>query len=81
MSAAFYGVIFKEKKEPAFSNFRLWNSVGFAIAFSYSTFLCVNVQLCILMGILLTGMTGYLTIEVLENRKKKKTSGKAEEKA
>lgn len=71
INAAFYGVIFADNKNAAFSNFRLFQSLGFAIAFGYSNFLCIRVKLYILGCILIAGMAGYLTVEVLERRRKK----------
>lgn len=68
---AFYGVIFPNDKEAAFSNQRLWNSIAFATAFGYSTFLCVDVKLYIMISVLLAGVSGYVTIEVYEYRKPK----------
>ena len=37
--AAFYGVLFPESEEAAFSNYRLWESVGFIIAFAYTSYI------------------------------------------
>ena len=37
---AFYGVIFAKKEEAAFSNHRLWESIGFIIAYAYGSFIC-----------------------------------------
>ena len=34
--SAFYGVLFPNNEEAAFSNYRLWESVGFIIAFAYT---------------------------------------------
>ena len=68
---AFYGVIFSGSEEAAFSNYRLWESLGFAIAFAYSFALCANVKLWVLVGVLAAGMTGYLTIEFTEKKKPK----------
>jgi len=69
--AAFYGVLFGIKKEASagFSNYRLWQALGWVIPLAYSTFLCVRIKLFILMGILTIGMMGYLTIEVSEYKK------------
>jgi len=64
-------VIFPNDKEAAFSNQRLWNSIAFATAFGYSTFLCVDVKLYIMISVLLAGVSGYVTIEVYEYRKPK----------
>jgi hypothetical protein len=68
---AFYGVIFPAEEEAAFSNYRLWESIGFIIAYAYSTFICVDAKLYVLIGVLATGMTGYLFIEVREYRQSK----------
>ncbi len=68
---AFYGVIFSGSEEAAFSNYRLWESLGFAIAFAYSFALCANAKLWVLVGVLSAGMIGYLTIESIESRKSK----------
>ncbi|KAI9554119.1 hypothetical protein GHT06_019391 [Daphnia sinensis] len=70
---SFYGVIFAGSEEAAFSNYRLWESLGFAIAFAYSYALCANAKLWVLVGILIAGMTGYLIIEIIESKKFKKT--------
>jgi hypothetical protein len=67
--SAFYGVIFPAEEEAAFSNYRLWESLGFCIAFAYSSFICVNAKLYVLIGILFFGMAGYLTIEFMERNK------------
>uniref|UniRef100_A0A667GMW8 Protein unc-93 homolog A n=1 Tax=Lynx canadensis TaxID=61383 RepID=A0A667GMW8_LYNCA len=66
---ALYGVLFEKDKEAAFANYRLWESLGFVIAFGYSTFLCVNVKLYILLGVLSLAMLAYGTVEYLEAKK------------
>ena len=63
---AFYGVVFQEQKVAAFANFRLWQSLGYALAFGSSMFLCVNSKLYILICTLLTGISGYLIIDNIE---------------
>ncbi|XP_053448691.1 protein unc-93 homolog A isoform X2 [Nycticebus coucang] len=63
---ALYGVLFEKDKEAAFSNYRLWEALGFVIAFGYSTFLCVYIKLYILLGVLTLTMAAYLTVEYLE---------------
>ena len=60
---AFYGFVFKDQEEAAFSNYRLWESLGFAIAFAYSSLLCTDAKLYVLIGVLFFGMVGYLIIE------------------
>lgn len=45
LPAALFEVLFEKNKEAAFANYRLWEALGFVIAFGYSTFLCVSVKL------------------------------------
>ncbi|XP_075123892.1 protein unc-93 homolog A-like [Leptodactylus fuscus] len=68
---AFYGVLFDDHKEAAFANYRLWESLGFVIAFAYSNLLCVYIKLYVVLSVLLLGMILYLVVEYLEYRKKK----------
>ncbi|XP_069788247.1 protein unc-93 homolog A isoform X2 [Narcine bancroftii] len=63
---ALYGVLFLEHKEAAFANYRLWESMGFVIAFSYANFLCIEVKLIILLIVLLAGMSLYGVVEYIE---------------
>jgi len=70
-SIAFYGFIFKGQEEAGFSNYRLWESLGFTIAFAYSSALCTDAKLYVLLGILFCGMLGYLIIEFRERGKSK----------
>uniref|UniRef100_T1J282 UNC93-like protein n=1 Tax=Strigamia maritima TaxID=126957 RepID=T1J282_STRMM len=61
---AFYGVIFTNHEEAAFSNYRLWESLGFIVTFGYANYLCVNIKLYIVLTGLIVGMIGYLIIEI-----------------
>ncbi|XP_003419261.2 protein unc-93 homolog A isoform X2 [Loxodonta africana] len=63
---ALYGTLFEKNKEAAFANYRLWEALGFVIAFGYSTYLCVYTKLYILLGILIVTMVAYGTVERLE---------------
>ncbi|CAH1778626.1 unnamed protein product [Owenia fusiformis] len=69
---ALYGSIFSDNSEAAFSNYRLWESLGFIIAYAYQGFLCVPVKIYVLIGVLTIGMAGYFTVEILERRRKRK---------
>jgi len=65
--SAFYSRIFmRSKREAAFTNYRLWESVGFIIAFSYSNVACVYVKIIVLLLTLILGMLGYFIIEYRE---------------
>lgn len=66
---AYCGILFPSREEAAYSNFRLWESLGFIIAYSYSTTLCVTVKIYILLAFLVVGMAGYITIEWNERKK------------
>ncbi|KAM5228751.1 protein unc-93 homolog A [Ctenodactylus gundi] len=65
---ALYGVLFEKNKEAAFANYRLWEALGFVVAFGYSTFLCMSTKLYILAGVLTLTMAAYGTVEFLESR-------------
>jgi len=72
-----YGVLFRRNKEAAFSNYRLWESTGFVIAYAYSTQLCARMKLYIMLAVLVVGFTGYIVVEIVHKRKvmrKKKLS-------
>ncbi|XP_066452228.1 protein unc-93 homolog A isoform X1 [Eleutherodactylus coqui] len=71
-----YGMLFDDHKEAAFANYRLWESMGFVIAYGYSTFLCVSVKLYILLAVLVVGMTLYACVEYGENKKSSRQRGK-----
>lgn len=68
---SFYGVIFPNKAEAAFSNYRLWESLGFVISFVISGKTCVYTKIQLISSVLALGMIGYFIIELLEWRKKK----------
>ncbi|KAJ8402829.1 hypothetical protein AAFF_G00361430 [Aldrovandia affinis] len=56
------------KREAAFSNYRMWESTGFVIAFAYSNFLCLSVKLYILIGALVVSMGLYGWVENQERK-------------
>lgn len=64
-----YGLLFRRNKEAAFSNYRLWESAGFVIAYAYSTTLCARMKLYILFGNLTLGVIGYIIVEIRYRRK------------
>ncbi|KAK3862483.1 hypothetical protein Pcinc_031668 [Petrolisthes cinctipes] len=66
---ALYSVIFPPESSPsAFSNYRLWESVGMLVAYITSTALCVDDKITILLTFLVVGMVGYVMVEVMERR-------------
>jgi len=67
-----YGLLFRRNKEAAFSNYRLWESAGFVIAYAYSTTLCARMKLYVLLGNLILGVIGYVVVEVRHRRKERR---------
>lgn len=69
MNLGLYGSLFRRNKEAAFSNYRLWESVGFVVAYAYSTALCADMKCYILIAVLALGVLGYVIVEVQHGRK------------
>ncbi|XP_050310325.1 UNC93-like protein isoform X2 [Anthonomus grandis grandis] len=65
-----YGILFPGKEEASYSNFRLWESTGSVITYAYSPYLCIDVKLYLLLGLLIIGAIGYTSIEVIEWKSK-----------
>jgi hypothetical protein len=68
---ATYGVLFTEH-ESAFSNYRLWESLGFVIAYVYTPRIRIRYAHIILLCVLTLAMICYTIIHIKERRKKKK---------
>jgi len=62
-NAGLYGSLFGDESEAAFSNYKVWESLGFFLAFAYSFFLCTSVKLYVLTSVLIVGICGYLAVE------------------
>ncbi|KAL0116817.1 hypothetical protein PUN28_010026 [Cardiocondyla obscurior] len=74
-----YGTLFRRNKEAAFSNYRLWESAGFVIAYAYSTHLCARMKLYVMLTVLVTGTVGYIIVELLHRRKQRRLKAIAED--
>lgn len=68
MFSGLYGTLFRRNKEAAFSNYRLWESLGFVVAYAYSTKLCANMKCYVLLVVLVFGVIGYIIVEVNHNK-------------
>lgn len=64
-----YGTLFRRNKEAAFSNYRLWESCGFVIAYAYSNHICARTKLYVQLTVLLTGVFLYVLVEIHHMRK------------
>lgn len=60
---AFYGVLFIDDREAGFSNYRLWESIGFAFFYVITPYIRVRIILIILTVFLSFGMIGYILTE------------------
>ena len=56
---AFYGLLFVNNNEAAFSNYRLWESIGFVLFYIITPHIRIRIALIILLIFLSLGMTGY----------------------
>ncbi|XP_023288556.1 UNC93-like protein, partial [Orussus abietinus] len=74
-----YGTLFRRNKEAAFSNYRLWESAGFVVAYAYSTHLCARMKLYVMLIVLIIGSIGYVIVELLHRRKQKRLKAIAED--
>ena len=67
---ALYGVLFASDEEAAFSNYRLWESMGFLLAFiTQASGVCVFSKIILTIIFLSIGMVGYFMVEFLEYNK------------
>merc|ERR1711934_904777 len=67
---ALYGCLFANNEEAAFSNYRLWESMGFIFAFATNAAgVCVFPKIITTIVFLVLGMIGYFIVEYLERGK------------
>ena len=71
---AFYGVLFTDKDEAAFSNYRLWESSGFVLFYIITPYIRIRFALIILLIFLSLGMSGYGYIEYRLKKKQLKNN-------
>lgn len=68
---ALYGVLFASEEEAAFSNYRLWESLGFLIAFiTQASGACVFPKMILTLCSLFIGMVGYFMVEIVVKKEK-----------
>ena len=73
---ATYGILFTEQ-ESAFSNYRLWESLGFVIAYVYTPRIRIRYAQIILLCVLSLSMICYGIIDIKERRKKQKVKNES----
>ena len=69
--AAIIGSLFRTELEAAFSNMKMWNSVGLMAAFLYSDMLCTRLQVIINLVAWLLALLGYLAAESPMRRRRR----------
>jgi hypothetical protein len=67
---AFYGVLFADNDEAAFSNYRLWESSGFVLFYIITPYIRIRTALIILLIFLTLGMSGYGATEYRSRKNK-----------
>ena len=60
---AIYGAFFVDNQDAAFSNYRLWESIGFICPFIYQSLLCTSTKLYIQICVLIVAGFMYLWCE------------------
>ena len=67
---ALIGSVFRDQQEPAFANLRMFQALGFTIAYLYSGHLCVTVKLYIALAMVVCSFCLVLVVETRARRKK-----------
>ncbi|XP_041979540.1 UNC93-like protein [Aricia agestis] len=75
---AFSGCLFPGREEASFSNFRLWESVGYIIAYVISPHLRTSTKTYLMFGGMILGLALYYVVEYRQSREKKLKEEKVE---
>ncbi|CAH0585566.1 unnamed protein product [Chrysodeixis includens] len=73
---AYYGILFPGREEAAFSNFRLWESVGYIIAYVVSPYLRTSSKAYLNLAMLAVGVSCYFLVEYQQFQIKKDAQNK-----
>ncbi|CAH2096007.1 unnamed protein product [Euphydryas editha] len=68
---AYYGILFPGREEAAFSNFRLWESVGYIIAYIISPYFRTSTKTYVLFVSMIVGVLFYFVVEYRDRKSKK----------
>ncbi|CAG5045199.1 unnamed protein product [Parnassius apollo] len=75
---SYYGVLFPGRVEAAFSNFTLWGSVGYIVAYIISPHFRTNTKTYLLISLLTIGVSLYFVVEYRDRKAKKLEKKKKE---
>ena len=62
------GLLFANQREAAFASLRMYESLGFVIAFAYAQFICLDIKIIITGVLLVFGLIGYVMMEIIHKR-------------
>ena len=68
--SALYGSTFPDTTEAAYANYRLCESLGFCVAYGFSSFLCMSIKLYIFIASATIAALGYYFVEYWNRTKK-----------
>lgn len=68
---ASYGILFRGDEEASYSNFRVWEGVGFIAAYAYSPHLCSRSKIILMIVITCIAGVCYLLGEIIASRRPK----------
>ena len=71
--SALIGSVFSNNQEPAYANLRMFQALGFTIAYVYSKFLCEYIKLYIAAGFVVMAVILQSVVEIRVKRSDMKT--------
>ena len=69
--SALHGSVFVKNQEAAFSNYRLFKSIGSLVAFGYANTISTAEKIYVCLGTLIVGIIGYILCEIIHTRRYK----------
>ena len=72
--SAVYGHEFEDCREASTATCRLFDSLGFAVSFGYSSFLCTYHKIYIIIGVATLSMVCLIALQLTERKHTKKGS-------
>ena len=67
-----FAVVFKDKKEAAFSGLKMFQSLGACLNFATAKYMCTRTKIYIVGGLLVWAMLGVTLLEIITNRKERR---------
>ena len=72
MVSGLFAVVFKDKKEAAFSGLKMFQSLGACLNFATAKYMCTRTKIYIVGGLLVWAMLGVTLLEIITNRKERR---------